>query len=63
MTTETQTFALTADEVGLWLGVHKNTVKRIPACELPFFRIGTRGDRRYVQGDVIAYIERRKIRG
>jgi len=63
MATDSRTESLTADEVGLWLGVHKNTVKRIPAGELPFFRIGTRGDRRYVQSDAIAYIERRKIRG
>jgi hypothetical protein len=52
---------LTANEVGLWLGCHVNTVKKIPAGELPFFRIGTRGDRRYEQSDVVAYIKRRKV--
>ena len=38
---------LTAKDVAEWLGVHVNTVKRISESELPFFRIGPRGDRRY----------------
>lgn len=53
---------LTAQEVSLLLGVHQNTVKRIPAAELPFFRIGTRGDRRYRPPDVAAFIGHRSGR-
>jgi len=53
--------ALTVNEVGLWLGVCVNTVKRIPPADLPFFRIGSRGDRRYLQSDVIAYIAKRMV--
>jgi hypothetical protein len=53
---------LTASEVGLWLGIHNNTVKRIPPEELPFFRIGSRGDRRYQQEDIVRYILRRMVK-
>jgi len=49
---------LTATKAAEALGVHNNTVKRIPASELPFFRIGGRGDRRYRQQDIDAYIIR-----
>jgi excisionase family DNA binding protein len=50
---------LTAREVAMHLGVHYNTVKRIPASELPYFRFGARGDRRYRIEDVERYIETR----
>ena len=50
---------LSASEVALHLGVHINTVKKIPDNELPYFRIGSRGDRRYRIEDVERYIERR----
>lgn len=46
-------------EVADRLGVHVNTVKRIPPQELPYFRIGTRGDRRYETGQVASYKRRR----
>jgi hypothetical protein len=49
-------------EVAAWLGIHPNTVKRIPSADLPFFTISTRGDRRYHVDDVRAYIERRTTR-
>lgn len=51
--------ALTALEVAQVLGVHVNTVKRIHADELPFFRIGSRGDRRYAEADVTSYMQAR----
>jgi len=47
---------LKAREAAEVLGVHVNTVKRLP---LPFFRIGSRGDRRYELRDVLAYKIRR----
>jgi hypothetical protein len=43
-------------EVALLLGTHGHTVKRISPEALPFFRIGSRGDRRYQRDDVRAYI-------
>lgn len=53
----TATHPLTPIEVAKRLRVHVNTVKRIPARELPYFRIGSRGDRRYMISDVDAYIK------
>lgn len=50
---------LNVAEVARHLGVHINTVKRIPVRELPYFRIGARGDRRYQIEDVERYIEKR----
>jgi excisionase family DNA binding protein len=44
-------------EVAEWLGVHVNTVKRMSdRGELQYYRIGTRGDRRYRPADVNAYL-------
>jgi excisionase family DNA binding protein len=54
--------ALNAAEVARILGVHVNTIKRIHSDELPFFRIGMRGDRRYRSADVSAYIAARTER-
>jgi len=51
---------LTAAEASRHLGVHVNTLKRIPPTELPYFRIGSRGDRRYLHPDVQAYISRHR---
>lgn len=53
---------LTAREVSRHLGVHVNTVKRIPARELPYFRVTRRGDRRYEIEDVERYIDKRRAR-
>jgi hypothetical protein len=50
---------LSAYEVSNRLGTHVNTVKRIPPSELPFFRVGHRGDRRYELEDVERYIRQR----
>lgn len=43
------------------LGVHDNTVRRIPPAEMPFYRLGHRGDRRYHRRDVARYIESRRV--
>ena len=51
---------LSVPEVAEILGVHVNTVKRTSPKELPYFRIGKRGDRRYDPTDVIAYKEARR---
>lgn len=49
---------LSVRDVAEMLGVHVNTVKRLP---LPYFRVGSRGDRRYELRDVIAYKLERKV--
>lgn len=53
---------LNPKEVAAYLDLHHHTVKRIPASELPYWRSTQRGDRKYNQRDVIAYIERRMVR-
>lgn len=53
---------MTPQQVARKLGVHVNTVKRLPPEELPYFRVTTRGDRRYRPEDVDAFIERRMVR-
>lgn len=53
---------LSVNETAEVLGVHNNTVKRIPASELPYMRVVARGDRKYWFEDVNAYIERRMVR-
>ena len=52
---------MTAKEVSWKLRIHINTVKRIPTEELPFFRVSTRGDRRYRSEDVDAYLLAREV--
>ena len=50
---------LTANEVADLLHVHVNTVKRLgDRGEIPFYRIGKRGDRRFRLDDVIAFLAR-----
>jgi hypothetical protein len=49
---------LSTSQVARQLGVHPNTVKRLSPFILPYFRVGTRGDRRYRLEDVEAYIVR-----
>lgn len=48
-------------EVSRLLGIHANTAKRLAPKELPYFRIGNRGDRRYRLGDVRAYLAARRV--
>lgn len=50
-------------DVARLLGVHINTVKRLHPGDLPYFRVGARGDRRYHRADVTAYIEAASVRG
>jgi hypothetical protein len=52
---------LSAREVARLLGIHVNTVKRIPPEALPYFAFGARGDRRYQRDDVRAYIYDRRV--
>lgn len=54
---------LSVNETAIMLGLHNNTVKRIPPEYLPFMRVTDRGDRKYRVSDVEAYIERRMVRG
>lgn len=50
---------LTASEVAQMLHIHVNTVKRLgDRGELPFFRVCSRGDRRFRLEDVIAFLSR-----
>ena len=53
---------VTVNEAATMLDVHNNTLKRISPSEIPYFRMGTRGDRKYRIADIEAYIERRMVR-
>ena len=53
---------LTALEVADFLRIHVNSVKRLPPSELPFFRVGFLGARRYLPADLRAHVERRMVR-
>lgn len=53
---------ISARQASILLGVHINTLKRLPPEELSYFRVGARGDRRYLARDVKAYIDRRTER-
>lgn len=48
-------------EAAAVLGVHRNTLKRVPEADLPFYRFGTRGDRRYAPEAVAAYRDARRV--
>ncbi len=52
---------MSAADVAKMLNVHNNTIKRIPPDELPYIRIGHRGDRRYRTEDVLAYLKRNRV--
>ncbi len=50
---------LTASEVAEMLHLHVNTVKRLgDRGELPFFRVCSRGDRRFRLEDVMSFLSR-----
>jgi hypothetical protein len=53
---------LSALAVARYFGLHVNTIKRLPPADLPYLRIGQRGDRLYRRSDVETYIERRTVR-
>jgi hypothetical protein len=50
-----------ARAVGLLLGVHVATVKRLSIDDLPYFTVVERGDRRYRLEDVRGYIARHRV--
>jgi len=39
------------------LGISRNTLKRLAYTDLPFWRVGSRGDRRYSPDDVQRYVD------
>ncbi len=52
---------LTASEVAEMLHLHVNTVKRLgDRGELPYFRVCSRGDRRFRLDDVMEFLHRNK---
>lgn len=53
----------TVREVAAILGIHYNTVKRLPPADLRYFTVGTRNDRRYRRADVHDYITARTVEG
>lgn len=53
---------LRLSQVAEYLSVHPNTVRRIHPLDLPFFRVGNRGDRRYRPQDVERYLKARRGR-
>lgn len=52
---------LSVRDVGVALGLHRNSVKRLPPTDLPYYRITDRGDRRYRRSDVEEYLRRRRV--
>lgn len=51
---------LTAKEAAHFLKLHVNTVKRMgDRGELPFYRVGARGDRRFRRSDIELYLNGR----
>ena len=52
---------LTVGDVCRILRIHVNTLKRMPASDLPYVRFGTRGDRRYQASDIEAYVAKRTV--
>ena len=53
---------LSAHDAASYLGIHQNTLRRIPATDLPYFLLNPRGDRRYSPVDLDAYIKQRMVR-
>ena len=52
---------LTANEVAQMLHLHVNTVKRLgDRGDLPFYRVSTRGDRRFRLEDVLTFLARNR---
>ena len=49
---------LTAREAAKYLHVHVNTIKRLSdRGKIPFYRISSRGDRRYYLKDLVKFVE------
>lgn len=53
---------LNVTETARALGVSPRTVKRIPPSQLPYVRIGSRGDRRYSVTELERYTLERTMR-
>ena len=53
--------SLTARQVAELVGLHVNTVKRIPPEDLPYWTFGTRRDRRYTRTDVARFMAARRV--
>jgi hypothetical protein len=63
MTLEPRPIArLNASDVARLLAVSERRVREIPAAELPYVALTEHGRRRYVESDVLAYLERRTVR-
>lgn len=52
---------MSVSEAAQKLGMHINTLKKLPPEELPYFRVTARGDRKYRIEDVEGYIESRMV--
>jgi excisionase family DNA binding protein len=48
-------------EVAAMLGLHRNTLGRLRSSELPYYRVCSRGDRRYRLADVERFLEERRV--
>jgi len=48
-------------EVAIALGLTVSTVKRLPSAHLPYYRVCSRGDRRYRVEDVEKYLADRRV--
>lgn len=53
---------VTASEAAKILHIHPNTIKRIPPSELPFYRVSSRGDRRYEVAVLRQYLRDRSVK-
>lgn len=52
---------LSVSELARRLGLSVQATKKIAPAELPYTRVGSRGDRRYQEGDVAAYLSKRRV--
>jgi DNA-binding transcriptional MerR regulator len=49
-------------EAGKMLDLHPNTIKRYSnGGEFPYYRVGSRGDRRYKKSDLLAFMRRSRV--
>lgn len=53
---------LTIKEAAKVLGIHENSVRRwADRGDLPHYRIGSRGDRRFVEAELEAWLQRQRV--
>jgi tRNA A-37 threonylcarbamoyl transferase component Bud32 len=50
---------MNARDVAKYLGVHINTIKKLP--DLPFYIVNARGDRRYRKTEVETWLKTRRM--